>query len=135
VFTALRETSLRTGGSRARWSHNREQAAATRIVDPNHAARYYRHVIVSFKSGETEALANGKRVRRFVSIESVARRKIRQLQIANQLEDLRVPPGNRLEKLKGNRAGQYSIRVNDQFRVCFRWTILGAEDVEITDYH
>jgi proteic killer suppression protein len=70
-----------------------------------------------------------------VSIESVARRKIRQLQIANHLEDLRVPPGNRLEKLKGNRAGQYSIRVNDQFRVCFRWTIRGAEDVEITDYH
>lgn len=70
-----------------------------------------------------------------MSIESVARRKIRQLQIANHLEDLRVPPGNRLEKLKGNRAGQYSIRVNDQFRVCFRWTIRGAEDVEITDYH
>jgi proteic killer suppression protein len=109
--------------------------ALTRIVDPNHAARYYRPVIVSFKSGETEALANGQRVRRFASIEPVARRKIRQLQIANQLEDLRVPPGNRLEKLKGNRAGQYSIRVNDQFRICFRWTAAGAEDVEITDYH
>jgi proteic killer suppression protein len=92
-------------------------------------------VIVSFKSSETEALANGQRVKRFEGIEPAARRKIRQLQIANQLQDLLVPPGNRLEKLKGNRAGQYSIRVNDQFRVCFRWTIAGAEDVEITDYH
>jgi proteic killer suppression protein len=92
-------------------------------------------VIVSLKSGETEALAKGQRVKRFESMASVARRKIRQLQIANRLEDLRVPPGNQLEMLKGNRAGQYSIRVNDQFRVCFRWTASGAEDVEITDYH
>jgi len=92
-------------------------------------------VIASFKSRETEALARGLRVKRFQQIESVARRKIRQLQIANRLEDLRVPPGNRLEALKGDRAGQYSIRVNDQFRICFRWTAAGAEDVEITDYH
>jgi proteic killer suppression protein len=92
-------------------------------------------VIVSFKSAETEALANGWRVKRFESIEVVARRKLRQLQIAGRLQDLRVPPGNRLEALKGNRAGQYSIRVNDQFRVCFRWTAAGAEDVEIVDYH
>jgi proteic killer suppression protein len=105
------------------------------IVDGNHATRYYRAVIVSFKNSETVALASGQRVRRFDGIEQAARRKIRQLQIANRLEDLRVPPGNRLEKLKGNRAGQYSIRVNDQFRVCFRWTVAGAEDVEITDYH
>ena len=94
-----------------------------------------RRVIVSFKSSETAALAHGRRVKRFQHVESVARRKIRQLQIANRLEDLRVPPGNRLELLKGNRAGQYSIRVNDQFRICFRWTSAGAEDVEITDYH
>jgi toxin HigB-1 len=92
-------------------------------------------VILSFKSAETEALANGQRVRRFQNIEAVARRKLRQLQIAGRLEDLRVPPGNRLEALKGDRAGQYSIRVNDQFRVCFRWTAAGAEDVEIVDYH
>jgi len=90
---------------------------------------------MSFKSGETEALGLGRRVKRFQSIEPVARRKIRQLQIANRLEDLRVPPGNRLERLKDDRAGQYSIRVNDQFRICFRWTAAGAEDVEITDYH
>lgn len=92
-------------------------------------------MIVSFKSAETEALANGQRVRRFQGIESVARRKLRQLQIAGRLDDLRVPPGNRLEALKGDRAGQHSIRVNDQFRVCFRWTAGGAEDVEIVDYH
>jgi len=92
-------------------------------------------VILTFKCADTEALANGRRVRRFVNIEAIARRKLRQLEIAGRLEDLRVPPGNRLEALKGNRAGQYSIRVNDQFRVCFRWTAAGAEDVEIVDYH
>jgi proteic killer suppression protein len=70
-----------------------------------------------------------------VNIESTARRKLRQLQIARQLQDLRVPPGNRLESLGGNRTGQHSIRVNDQFRVCFRWTAAGAQDVEIVDYH
>lgn len=80
-------------------------------------------------------MANGWRVARFVNIESVARRKLRQLQIANRLEDLRVPPGNRLEALSGNRVGQYSLRVNDQYRICFRWTTAGAEDVEIVDYH
>ena len=92
-------------------------------------------MIISFKCPDTEALGNRKRVKRFVNIESVAQRKLRQLEIANRLEDLRVPPGNRLEALKGNRAGQHSIRVNDQFRVCFRWTNAGAEDVEIVDYH
>ena len=92
-------------------------------------------MIVSFKDSDTERLAAGLRVRRFVSIESVARRKLRQLEIAGCLDDLRVPPGNRLEALKGNRAGQYSIRVNEQYRVCFRWTPTGAEDVEIVDYH
>ncbi len=92
-------------------------------------------MIVSFRDTDTEALARGIRVQRFASIEAVARRKLRQLEIAGQLEDLRVPPGNRLEALKSNRTGQFSIRVNDQFRVCFRWTNAGAEDVEIVDYH
>ena len=92
-------------------------------------------MIRSFKCLETEALSKGERVRRFVTIAAVAQRKLRQLQIAGRLEDLRVPPGNRLEALKGNRAGQYSIRINDQWRVCFRWTAAGAEDVEIVDYH
>jgi proteic killer suppression protein len=103
--------------------------------DVNHVVRYALYMIVSFKSADAEALASGRRVKRFVNIESVARRKLRQLQVAAKLEDLRVPPGNRLEALTGDRAGQYSIRVNDQFRVCFRWTVAGAEDVEIVDYH
>lgn len=92
-------------------------------------------MIISFKCRDTEALASGQRVRRFVNIESVARRKLRQLQIAGRLDDLRVPPGNRLEALSGDRKGQYSIRVNEQFRICFRWMTAGAEDVEIVDYH
>jgi proteic killer suppression protein len=92
-------------------------------------------MIRSFRCAETAALSNGIRVRRFVNIEVVARRKLRQLEIAARLEDLRVPPGNRLEALKGRRSGQYSIRVNDQWRVCFRWSDAGPDDVEIVDYH
>ena len=70
-----------------------------------------------------------------MNIAKVARRKLRQLEIANRLEDLKVPPGNHLEALKGNRSGQCSIRINDQWRVCFSWTDAGAEIVEIIDYH
>jgi proteic killer suppression protein len=92
-------------------------------------------MITSFKCADTEALANGRRIRRWTNIDSAARRKLRQLQIAGRIDDLRVPPGNRLEALRGDRTGQYSIRVNDQYRVCFRWTAAGAEDVEIVDYH
>jgi toxin HigB-1 len=92
-------------------------------------------VIKTFRCPDTRALSKGEPVRRFVNIAAVARRKLRQLEIASRLNDLRVPPGNRLEALKGDRAGQHSIRVNDQFRVCFRWTDFGAEDVEIVDYH
>ncbi len=107
----------------------------TITFDVNHVARYALHMIMSFKSADAEALASDRRVKRFVNIESVARRKLRQLQIAVKLEDLRVPPGNRLEAITGDRAGQYSVRVNDQFRVCFHWTAAGAEDVEIVDSH
>lgn len=92
-------------------------------------------MIRSFKCADTEALSKGVRVRRFVNIEDVARRKLRQLEIADRLDDLRVPPGNRLEALRGDRSGQYSIRINDQWRVCFKWEGVGAEDVEIVDYH
>ncbi len=92
-------------------------------------------MIRSFRCADTEALAKGNRVRRFVNIADVARRKLRQLDIAGRLDDLRVPPWNRFEALKGDRAGQHSIRINDQWRVCFRWTAAGAEDVEIVDYH
>ena len=91
-------------------------------------------MIKTFKCPDTQALSKGDRVKRFANIAAVARRKLRQLEIAGRLDDLRVPPGNRLETLKGERAGQHSIRVNDQFRVC-RWTGNGAEDVEIVDYH
>ena len=92
-------------------------------------------MIRSFKCAYTEALSKGQRVRQFVNIAKVARRKLRQLEIAGRLDDLRVPPGNHLEALKGDRSGQYSIRINEQWRVCFRWTDVGAENVEIVDYH
>ena len=92
-------------------------------------------MIVSFKCQKTKEMAGGKAVKALSAFERIARRKLRQLEIAARLDDLRVPPGNRLEALKGNRKGQYSIRINDQFRVCFRWTVNGAVDVEIVDYH
>lgn len=92
-------------------------------------------MIRTFKCPDTQALAQGEKVRRFGHIAAVARRKLRQLEIAAELSDLRVPPGNRLEALKGDRRGQYSIRINDQWRVCFRWTPAGPEAVEIVDYH
>jgi proteic killer suppression protein len=92
-------------------------------------------MIRSFKCPDTEALAKGIGVRRFANIAAAARRKLRQLEISGRLDDLRVPPGNRLEALKGDRSGQFSIRINDQWRLCFRWEGDGAEDVEIVDYH
>ncbi|MBL4573434.1 MAG: type II toxin-antitoxin system RelE/ParE family toxin [Gammaproteobacteria bacterium] len=92
-------------------------------------------MITSFKCSDTEALSNGRRIRRFVNFERVALRKLRQLQVAVILTDLRVPLGNRLEALKGTRKGQHSIRINSQFRICFRWSKAGATDVEIVDYH
>ncbi len=91
--------------------------------------------IRSFKCADTQGLFGGGRVRRFVNIESAAMRKLAMLNRAETLADLRIPPGNHLEALKGERAGQYGIRVNDQFRVCFVWTSEGPRDVEIVDYH
>lgn len=91
--------------------------------------------IQSFKSGETEALFNEGRVARFANIRKVAIRKLAMLDVAAALSDLKVPPNNRLETLKGDRKGQHSIRVNDQFRVCFVWTASGPAQVEIVDYH
>jgi toxin HigB-1 len=91
--------------------------------------------IQSFSCADTRKLFFRERVRQFINIELVARRRLEQLELAMSVEDLRVPPGNRLEALKGDRRGQYSIRINDQFRVCFVWSKQGPAHVEIVDYH
>jgi proteic killer suppression protein len=92
-------------------------------------------VIKSFRSAEAEALFGDQLVVRFRAIERPARRKLLYLSQARSLQDLLVPPGNRLEALKGDRKGQHSIRINDQWRICFRWMDGHAYDVEIVDYH
>ncbi|MEM9845262.1 MAG: type II toxin-antitoxin system RelE/ParE family toxin [Pseudomonadota bacterium] len=92
-------------------------------------------MIRSFADRDTAKLARRERVRRLQSIERVALRKLAMVAAAAALDDLRVPPGNRLEALRGDRAGQFSIRINDQYRICFRWENGDAHDVEICDYH
>ena len=92
-------------------------------------------MIRSFCDPETEALFGDQDVPRFRAIERVARRKLLFLHQARRLDDLKVPPGNRLEALRGDRKGQYSIRVNDQWRICFRWKDGDVFDTEIVDYH
>lgn len=92
-------------------------------------------MIKSFRDSENQTLFSGRRVARFVNIERVALRKLQQVHAATTLEFLRVPPQNRLEALKGDRKGQYSIRINDQWRICFRFDGGHAFDVEIVDYH
>ena len=92
-------------------------------------------MIRSFQCKDTQALFNDRPVRRFQGIERAARRKLEMIEAAEGLDGLRVPPGNRLEALRGDRQGQYSIRINDRFRICFRWVDDGADDVEIVDYH
>jgi toxin HigB-1 len=91
-------------------------------------------MIKSFRCRDTEALATDQPVRLFQAIERIARRKLEMLASASRLQDLKIPPGNKLEALKGDRKGQHSIRINDQWRICFRWDD-GAEDIEIVDYH
>ena len=92
-------------------------------------------MIQTFSCADTEALFTTGKTRRWSDIKSVAERKLAMLDAATELRDLRSPPGNRLEQLSGNRAGQHSIRVNDQWRVCFTWTENGPANVEIVDYH
>jgi proteic killer suppression protein len=92
-------------------------------------------MIRSFRSSETQKLFADEPLKKFRAIERIARRKLEMIDAAENVDDLRNPPGNRLEKLKGDRVGQFSIRINDQFRLCFRWVNNAAEDVEIVDYH
>ena len=92
-------------------------------------------MIRSFASRDTEELFSGGTPRKFRSFQTQAERKLQILDSAKDLDDLRVPPGNRLEKLGGDRRGQYSIRTNEQWRICFRWRDDGPWDVEIVDYH
>lgn len=92
-------------------------------------------MIYSFHCADTQRLFETGKTKRWQAIIRVAERKLAQLDAATTIDFLRVPPGNRLEILSGNRAGQYSIRINDQWRICFRWTEQGAKDVEIVDYH
>jgi proteic killer suppression protein len=92
-------------------------------------------MITSFRCRDTETLFGGCRVARFANFESVAMRKLQQLHAAADLNFLRVPPNNRLEALKGDRKGQYSIRINDQWRICFKFRSGSATEVEIVDYH
>ena len=92
-------------------------------------------MIHSFACTQTEALFHSQPVRRFKSFERVARRKLLQIHAATVLDSLRIPPGNHLEALKDDRKGQHSIRINDQWRVCFVWKSDGAHQVEIVDYH
>ncbi|OGL60549.1 MAG: excinuclease ABC subunit A [Candidatus Tectomicrobia bacterium RIFCSPLOWO2_12_FULL_69_37] len=92
-------------------------------------------MIKDFRCGDTERLFLNVPVRRFRAIERAARRKLILLDAAHRLDDLKAPPGNRMEALKGDRKGQHSIRINDQWRICFRWKDGNAHGVEIVDYH
>ena len=92
-------------------------------------------MIISYSDKDTESFAKGEFVEEFEAFERVARRKLMQLEIAGSINDLRIPPGNRLEALSGDRDGQHSIRINDQYRVCFEWSDAGVRNVEIVDYH
>ena len=104
-------------------------------IDLLRTTYYANHMIASYANSDTGKLGLGVRVKKFEGIAQVARRKLALLQAAVTLEDLRVSPGNRLEPLSGNRRGQQSIRVNDQYRICFEWKDGNAHEVEIVDYH
>lgn len=108
------------------------------VYNALHIMRYvifYLKMIQSFKDAGTKELFETGTNRRWVTIQAVALRKLDQIEAAINLNNLRVPPGNRLEPLKGDRIGQHSIRINDRYRICFAWKVDGAHEVEITDYH
>jgi proteic killer suppression protein len=105
-------------------------------LDVINATRYAQSVIQSFADADTAKVWRREHVRRFGSdLQRTANRKLLMIDAADTLNDLRVPPGNRLEQLRGDRTGQHSIRINDQWRICFTWTAAGPTNVEITDYH
>ena len=115
---------------------SRRSAPALITCCVNNASRYHKSVLRSFRDKDTEAIWRRQRSRRLDGpVQRIAWRKLAMLDAAETLTDLLVPPGNRLEKLTGDRAGQHSIRINQQWRVCFAWTDAGPEDVEIVDYH
>lgn len=102
----------------------------------NNAKRYYWRVIRSFRGKDTEAIWGRRYIKKLSpELSRLTYNKLVLINAAESINDLRVPPGNRLEKLSGNRAGQYSVRVNDQWRICFTWSTAGAGNVELVDYH
>ena len=105
------------------------------MLDVTRTSLYFLVVIVSYRDKRTREFAAGKRVKAFSGFERSARLKLDRLEAATSLRDLAALPGNRFEALSGNRKGQYSIRINDQWRICFRWEGSDACDVEIVDYH
>jgi proteic killer suppression protein len=106
------------------------------LLANNNASRYYLTVIQGFADRDTERVWRREHVKKFgPDLQRIANRRLLMLDASDNINDLRVPPGNRLEQLAGDRKGQHSIRINDQWRICFTWTSAGPTDVEITDYH
>jgi proteic killer suppression protein len=133
---SLNTRKFRCGAGFGRQLQRLVRPRAGITVDVIIAVRYAARVIQSFRDADTEKVFRRERSRRLPP--DVLRRALRKLLLldaADSLDDLRIPPGNRLERLSGNRKGQHSIRINDQWRICFRWSRGDAYDVEITDYH
>ena len=130
----LRDGELRA--SREALARGEWRCLSRSILANHNASRYDWIMIKSFRDKDTERLFQRQFLRRFSpDLHRLAWRKLVQIDAAERLDDLRIPPGNRLERLSGDRAGQYSIRINDQWRICFRWQDGDAYDVEVADYH